>query len=100
MAIIAFWSDEKKETGQTMSMVALSTYIAIQHNYKILNVSTNFKDTTLEECYWNVQKENSFMRKINKDTDNIVGLQAGIEGLIKIINSDFYGFFCLFLPFL
>lgn len=88
MAIIAFWSDEKKETGQTMSMVALSTYIAIQHNYKILNVSTNFKDTTLEECYWNVQKENSFMRKINKDTDNIVGLQAGIEGLIKIIKSN------------
>lgn len=88
MAIIAFWSEEKRETGQTMSMVALSTYIAIQHNYKILNVSTNFKDTTLEECYWNVQKENTFMRKINKDTDNIVGLQAGIEGLIKVIKSN------------
>lgn len=43
MAIIAFWSDEKRETGQTMSMVALSTYMAIEHNYRILNVSTNFK---------------------------------------------------------
>jgi len=37
MAIIAFWSDEKRETGQTMSMVALSTYMAIEHNYRILN---------------------------------------------------------------
>ena len=88
MAIIAFWSEEKKETGQTLSMVALSTYIAIQHNYKILNVSTNFKDTTLEECYWNIEKETSFIRKINKDTDNIVGLQSGIEGLIKVIKSN------------
>ena len=35
MAIIAFWSEEKNETGQTLSMVALSTYMAIQHNYKI-----------------------------------------------------------------
>lgn len=88
MAIIAFWSDEKKETGQTLSMVALSTYMAIEHNYRILNVSTNFKDETLEDCYWNIEKENSFMKKITNDTESIVGLQAGIEGLIKVIKSN------------
>ena len=38
MAVIAFWSQEKKETGQTLSQVALSTYMAIEHNYKILNI--------------------------------------------------------------
>jgi len=88
MAIIAFWSDEKKETGQTLSMVALSTYMAIQHNYKILNVSTNFKDETLEQCYWNTQKETSFLKKITDDDKGIVGLEAGIEGLTKIIRSN------------
>lgn len=89
MAIIAFWSEEKKETGQTLSMVALSTYIAIQHNYKILNVSTNFKDETLEECYWNIEKETSFMKRLHDaDTENMVGLEAGIEGLIKVIKSN------------
>ena len=56
MAVIAFWSDEEKETAQTMSMVALSTYMAIEHNYRILNVSTNFKDETLEKSYFNSQK--------------------------------------------
>ncbi len=88
MAIIAFWSDEKKETGQTLSMVALSTYMAIEHNYRILNVSTNFKDTTLEDCYWNTNKESMFMKKINNEKNNIVGLEAGIEGLVKIIKSN------------
>lgn len=88
MAIIAFWSDEKKETGQTLSMVALSTYMAIQHSYKILNVSTNFKDETLEKCYWNTERENSFLKKITEDRRGIIGLESGIEGLAKIIRSN------------
>ncbi len=87
MAIVAFWSDEKRETGQTLSMVALSTYMSIEHNYKILNVSTNFKDDTLEKCYWNLQKESSFLKKIT-DNEVMVGLEAGIEGLVKIIKSN------------
>lgn len=87
MAIVAFWSDEKRETGQTLSMVALSTYMAIEHNFKILNVSTNFKDDTLEKCYWNLQKETSFMKKIT-ETEAVVGLESGIEGLVKIIKSN------------
>lgn len=87
MAIVAFWSDEKRETGQTLSMVALSTYMAIEHNFKILNVSTNFKDDTLEKCYWNLQKETSFIKKIT-ESEQVVGLEAGIEGLVKIIKSN------------
>lgn len=87
MAIVAFWSDEKRETGQTLSMVALSTYMAIEHNFKILNVSTNFKDDTLEKCYWNLQKETSFIKKITEN-EQVVGLEAGIEGLVKIIKSN------------
>lgn len=87
MAIVAFWSDEKRETGQTLSMVALSTYMAIEHNYKILNVSTNFKDNTLEKCYWNLQKETSFIKKITEN-EKVVGLESGIEGLVKIIKSN------------
>lgn len=87
MAIIAFWSDEKRETGQTMSMVALSTYMAIEHNYRILNVSTNFKDQTLENSYWDLGKMENLVKTISKDNKQ-VGLESGIEGLIKIINSN------------
>ena len=56
MAIIAFWSNEEKETGQTMSMVALSVYMAIEHNYKILVVSTSFNDVSLENCFIEYEK--------------------------------------------
>lgn len=86
MAIIAFWSNEEKETGQTMSMVALSTYMAIEHNYRILNVSANFKDETLENSYWDLEKQENLVKNI-ADTKQ-VGLESGIEGLIKIINSN------------
>lgn len=88
MAIVAFWSDEKRETGQTLSMVALSTYMAIEHNYKILNISTSFKDDTLEKCYWNLQKESSFIKKITESENTVVGIESGIEGLVKVIKSN------------
>lgn len=87
MAIIAFWSNEEKETGQTMSMVALSTYMAIEHNYRILNISTNFKDETLEASYWDLDKIEN-LRKTISQSQTQVGLESGVEGLIKIINSN------------
>ena len=87
MAIIAFWSNEEKETAQTMSMVALSTYMATNHNYKILNISTNFKDETLENSYFDLERMEQLVKTISKDTTQ-VGLESGVEGLIKIINSN------------
>lgn len=87
MAIIAFWSNEKKETAQTMSMVALSTHMAIEHNYKILNVSTSFNDETLENSYWDLAKMEQLVKTISNNS-NQIGLESGIEGLIKIINSN------------
>lgn len=88
MAIIAFWSNEEKETGQTMSMVALSTYMAIEHEYKILNISTNFRDTTLDTSYWNFEKADKLIKDLSNSENAQVGLDSGIEGLTKIINSN------------
>ena len=44
MAIIVFNSNEKKETGQTLTTAALATYMSIEHNQKMLIVSTDFND--------------------------------------------------------
>lgn len=91
MAIIAFWSEEEKETGQTMSMVALSTYMAIEHNYRILDISANFKDQTLENSYWDTTRMDNLVKTI-ASTENVntsqIGLESGIEGLAKIVNSN------------
>ena len=51
MAVIAFWSNSKKETGQTVSIAAIATYIAIEHNYRILLVDGNFNDPRIIGLY-------------------------------------------------
>lgn len=85
MAIITFNSNEIKETGQSLSVAAIATYMAIEHNYKILIVSTSFNDLTLENCFWEYEKIRT-TGAIQKD--NKVGLDSGIEGLIKVLKSN------------
>lgn len=87
MAIITFCSNEIKETGQTLSMAAIASYMAIEHNYKILMISTNFNDLSLENCFWEYDKIRP-TGILNKEDSNRVGLQSGIEGLIKVLNSN------------
>lgn len=88
MAVVAFWSEEEKETGQTMSMVALSTYMAIEHSYKILNINTSFKDDTLDASYFDLEKQTNLVKTIANTDVSQIGLESGIEGLVKIINSN------------
>lgn len=85
MAIITFKSNERKETGQTLSLVAVATQMAVEHSYKILIVSTNFKDQTLENCFWELDRLNKPImanQKVN------IGVDSGVEGLIKVLVSN------------
>ena len=87
MAIVSFWSNGKEETAKTLSIVSIATNMAIEHNYKILLMSTNYNDDTLESCYWEKQKKE---RKIITDIMPSQGhvLDSGIEGLAKLIKSN------------
>ena len=40
MAIVSFWTEDDKETGQTSTAIAVATQMAIQHNKKVLLIST------------------------------------------------------------
>lgn len=87
MAIVSFWSNGKEETAKTLSIVSIATNMAIEHNYKILLMSTNYNDDTLESCYWEKEKKE---RKIITDIMPAQGhvLDSGIEGLAKLIKSN------------
>ena len=86
MAIITFRSNELKETGQTLSLAAVATQFAIEHNYKILIVSTNFKDQTLENCFWELDKLN---KPIFKNQANVaIGVDAGVESLTRVLAGN------------
>ena len=85
MAIITFKNNELKETGQTLSLVAVATQMAIEHSYKILIISTDFNERILENCFWTANKTNSILAHNNQVT---VGVDSGVEGLIKVLVSN------------
>ena len=84
MSIITFVSEEMKETGQSMSIAAIATAMAIEHNYKILVFSTDFMDTTLENCFWNPNNA----RKGLFAKANTLDVSNGIEGLVRTLASN------------
>ena len=85
MAVVSFWGNSRKETGQTLSVVAIGTAMAIEHNYRILAITTGFRDNTIKECFWGKEKDNgmaSIVGQRQMDIDN------GYEGLVKVIQSN------------
>ena len=84
MSIITFISEDIKETGQTMSISAIASAMAIEHNYKILLFSTEFLDKTLENCFWN-----SNNRKVGLFAKaDVMDVSNGLEGLVRTFASN------------
>lgn len=69
-----------------MSLAAVVTYMAIKHNYKMLAISTGFRDSSLEECFWKNQVDANTSGG-DFFNSNVVGVGSGIEGLSKVIVS-------------
>lgn len=86
MAVVSFWGNNRKEIGQTLSVVAIGTAMAIEHNYKILVISTGFRDNVMEECFWEKNKNNTRTSIIGQTKQP--GFNSGVEGLIKVIQSN------------
>ena len=54
MSIITFFNINKEETGKTMALTAIATYMSIEHNTKNLVISTTNKEDRLKRCFWDV----------------------------------------------
>lgn len=85
MAIISFWSGDKKESGQTLAMAAIATQMCIEHNMRTLIVDATFDDDTLERCFWNVKQNRGFANKINQGK---IDIASGAEGLVSAVASN------------
>ena len=85
MAIIAFWSAEKKECGQTLSMAAVATYMCVEHNYRTLMVNATYQNDTLERCFWNMKRKNNVAKQLNHGK---IDIASGAEGLVSAIASN------------
>ena len=86
MSIVTFWNNGNQETGKTLSIAAISTYMAIEHNYRILVISTGYKDKTLDNCFWQERKVKRNLGLFGPNTN--LAIEEGVEGLIKIMKSN------------
>lgn len=84
MPIISFWNNEKEETGKTLSLVAIATYMSIMHNFKVLIIDTEFNSNTVKECFWENNNDNLLSQINSQRTD----VSTGVEGLAKAVMSN------------
>lgn len=86
MAIVTFWNNGTEQIGKTLSIAAISTYMAIEHNYRTLVVTTGYNDDSLDNCFWQTQKIKKNLGLFGPNT--VVTLEEGISGLTKIMRSN------------
>lgn len=86
MSIVTFWNNGNEQTGKTLSIAAIATYLAIEHNYRILVISTGYNDKSLENCFWQQQKAKKISGLFGPNTK--LDLEEGISGLTKIMRSN------------
>lgn len=86
MSIVTFWNNGNEQTGKTLSIAAIATYMAIEHNYRILVISTGYNDRNIENCFWQPQKPQKRSGLFGPNTK--VNFEDGISGLAKIMKSN------------
>jgi len=83
MAVVAFWNDGKKETGQTVSIAAIATHLSFFNNYRTLIFDTKHNGSTFKECFWSQGIE-----KIEFKDKTKTDIATGVSGLAKAIFSN------------
>lgn len=86
MSIVTFWGNGNEQTGKTLSIAAIATYLAIEHNYRILVIATGYNDKSLENCFWQQKKVKKRSGLFGPNTK--IDLEEGISGLTKIMKSN------------
>lgn len=88
MAIVSFWTEDDKETGQTSTAIAVATQMAIQHNKKVLLISTYENNKEIDAAYIKPQAQKSNLLSFLNLNKKTVGIETGVTGLIKIEGSN------------
>ncbi len=79
--------EQTNNFGTTSSSIAYATQLAIQHNIKVLLVSTAFNDTLIKESFWQEKKKKSFSLFSGSTRGKEVET-SGIVGLDRMLRSN------------
>lgn len=86
MSIVTFYNSSVEQTGKTMSIAAIATYMAIEHNNRILVVSTTNREDPLKTCFWQEKKKKRNLGIFGPNAS--VEVENGVEGLARMIRSN------------
>lgn len=86
MSIVTFYNSSVEQTGKTMSIVAIATHMAIEHNKRILVVSTTNREDPLKTCFWQEKKKRKNLGIFGPNAS--VEVENGVEGLARMIRSN------------
>lgn len=86
MSIVTFYNSSVEQTGKTMSIAAIATYMAIEHNYRILVISTTNREDALKRCFWEEKKKKKNLGIFGPNA--ALEVETGVEGLARVIRSN------------
>ena len=86
MPITTFWSNNEKAIGQTTTASIVAITMAMNYNYKILLLSVDYDNNILEMSFGAQESNKKILKDLGQTTQ--VNLGAGIEGLMKLANSN------------
>lgn len=86
MPVITFWSNNEKAIGQTVAASVAATALAMEHNYKVLLVSADLNNNSIENCFGAQQSNKALVSSLV--TGNQINLEAGTNGLLKMAQSN------------
>ncbi len=86
MAIITFWNNNTGKIGQTHSAIALATYMGVEHNYKILLISTRYDDRVTFQAFGANQRIKTLGLFNTKKQS--MDLESGVEGMAKLAAAN------------
>ncbi len=86
MTIVTFWNNNTGKIGQTHSALAIAAHMAVEHNYKILLMSTKYNDQVTMKAFGFDQ----ITKTVNLLTNNknTMDLESGIEVMSKLALSN------------
>ena len=86
MSIVTFYNSSIEQTGKTMSIAAIATYMAIEHNYRILVISTTNREDSLKKCFWKEKKKKRNLGIFGPNAT--LEVETGVEGLARVVKSN------------
>ena len=87
-SVITCINNLDEESGKTMSLVAIATYMAINYNEKILVISTTNKEDKIKSCYFEEQQVKKLRLGLFGDKTSTIDTESGIEGIAKMVRSN------------